>query len=195
MSGTRRLSTHPAHWPLPARAGLWLATMLLCLASGLLLCVEELVAARQAAQHRRADLQMQFRSALKRAAELPALTRQQAELDMQLAKAEQPLWPDAGEDAALLHAKLARRAEECGLALESFKPQAAGAGHQAGATIGLSGSYAGLQRFAELVSAPPLPVLIDGIDIAVAERGGEEALLMTATIITARRWKDKKEQP
>ncbi|MBP0600100.1 type 4a pilus biogenesis protein PilO [Herbaspirillum sp. LeCh32-8] len=188
--------THPAHWRPLARATLLAAIALLCAASGLLLYTEERSALRQAADSQRSQLQGQLKAALRSSAGLPALRRQEGELVMRLAAAEEQVWPRTGDTSALLQAKLARRAEECGLALESFRPRATAAtaaapgmnnipdppGKPAGADISLSGNYAQLLRFVELITAAPMAVMIDAMDISRIERNGGAILLMTATV-------------
>lgn len=171
--------SHPAGWPLPARMALLLATALACAGSGLWLHVEERSALRVNTGNRRAELQAQLRGALSRQATLPLLRRHEGELAMQLSAAQEALWPEGNETAGLLQAKLARRAEECELAMESFRPLAA---VMRGADISLRGNYAQLLRFVELVTAAPWPLLVESMDIVRDERGGEAALLMNATL-------------
>jgi Tfp pilus assembly protein PilO len=188
--------THVAHWPLPARAALLLAAALACAGSGLWLHVGERDAARRTAQEQRRALQARLSAALARSAGLPVLRRHEGELAMRLLGAEEQLWPD--QDAALLQAKLARRAEECGLALEWFKPAAAAPGRPAtGAEIGVAGGYAELLRFVELVTRPPRPVLFEAMELAPrAPRDGHAGpgLLMNATVSIVPRRSDQEEK-
>lgn len=181
---------HPAHWRPAARAGLLLAVCLASAASGLWLYAEERSSMRQAAENRRAELQSRIKTALKESAFLPALLRQEGELAVRLATAEEQLWPAQDSTDALLQAKLARRAEECGLAMESLRPRTSPIATSAtpdtatvpAVDIGLSGSYGQLLRFVEQVTAPPMPVLIDTLEIARVERGGDRMLVMTALV-------------
>lgn len=178
MSPARQWRTHPAHWPLLARLSLALLVTLLCAGSGLLLAVSELEDQRQAARQRQQDLRVQYQAALTQRSQQPALQSRETALAMQLAAQQAQLWPTEQSQPELLQAKLARRAGECGLTLESFKP---GSGKLTAAIV-LRGSHAGLLRFVELVSSLPLPVLFERLDISVAEAGGQAVLQMNATV-------------
>lgn len=178
MSPARQWRTHPAHWPLLARLSLALLVTLLCAGSGLLLAVSELEDQRQAARQRQQDLRVQYQAALTQRSQQPALQSRETALAMQLAAQQAQLWPTEQSQPDLLQAKLARRASECGLILESFKP---GSGKLTAAIV-LRGSHAGLMRFVELVSSLPLPVLFERLDISVAEAGGQAVLQMNATV-------------
>ncbi|ONN66826.1 hypothetical protein [Herbaspirillum sp. VT-16-41] len=171
------LSTHPAHWPRPARLALYLLTTLACAASGLLLAVEELDESRQSAQRQQQDLRVQYQSALNQLALRDGLQSRQTALEMQLVAQQVQLWRPDQQQPELLHAKLARRAEEHGLVLTSFQPQPG----KLSATISLRGKHAGLLRFVEQVSRPPMPVLFENLEIT-SERGTQAALLMKATV-------------
>ncbi len=176
----RDLAIHPAHWSLPARLLLMLACALLCAASGLLLAAQEQEDSRHAARQRQQELRTQFRAALAQANRVATLRVQKTALQMQLATQEEQLWPPSATSNGLLHTKLMRRAAECGLALESFKPHAG----KPSAGLSLRGPYASLLRLVELVTAPPLPVLFDSLELRISERPGDSALLMT-TVVTA----------
>ena len=178
MSPARQWRTHPAHWPLLARLSLALLVTLLCAGSGLLLAVSELEDQRQAARQRQQDLRVQYQAALTQRSQQPALQSRETALAMQLAAQQAQLWPTEQSQPELLQAKLARRAGECGLTLESFKP---GSGKLTAAIV-LRGSHAGLMRFVELVSSLPLPVLFERLDISVAEAGGQAVLQRNATV-------------
>ncbi|OWY27884.1 type 4a pilus biogenesis protein PilO [Herbaspirillum robiniae] len=192
-----RLS-HPAHWPRAGRACLLLSATLACAALGALLYVEERNAIRTMAANRRAQLQGELKAALTKIAALAPLRQQEGELAMRMAAAEEQLWQEGGEADGLLQAKLSRRAEECGLSMESFKPLAAAGAVRplAGdADISVSGSYAQLLRFVELVSTPPRAVLIDAMEITRTEREGKQALLMNATVSIVRIADNKEGKP
>ncbi|MFJ3057771.1 type 4a pilus biogenesis protein PilO [Herbaspirillum sp. NPDC087042] len=176
----RALAIHPAHWPLPARLVLMLACALLCAVGGLLLAVQEQEDSRHAARQRQQELRTQFRAALAQANRVGTLRVHKTALEVQLATQEEQLWPSAAASNGLLHTKLMRRAAECGLTLESFKPHAG----KPSASLSLRGPYSGLLRLVELVTAPPLPVLIDSLELRISERPGDRSLLMT-TIVTA----------
>ncbi len=178
MSPARQWRKHPAHWPLLARLSLALLVTLLCAGSGLLLAVSEMEDQRQAARQRQQDLRVQYQAALTQRSQQPALQSRETALAMQLAAQQAQLWPAEQSQPDLLQAKLARRASECGLTLESFKP---GSGKLTAAIV-LRGSHAGLLRFVELVSSLPLPVLFERLDISVAEAGGQTVLQMNATV-------------
>lgn len=171
------LRTHPAHWPLPARLALYLLTTLLCTASGLLLAVGELDESRQSAQRQQQDLRVQFQSALNQAVQRDGLRSRQSALEMQLVAQQVQLWRPDQQQPELLHAKLTRRADEHGLVLTSFQPQPG----KLSAAISLRGKHAGLLRFVEQVSRPPMPVLFENLEIT-SERGPQAALLMKATV-------------
>lgn len=173
------LRTHPAHWPWPARLAVLLLTTLLCALAGLLLAVGELDETRQSARQQQQDLRAQYQSALTQAAQTAGLQSRLNALDMRLSAQQGQLWPVDRLQPELLHAKLARRAGECGLTLESFQPQAG----KLAASISLRGSHAGLLRFVELVSRPPMPVLFEHLDISRGERDGQAVLLMKAGIV------------
>jgi Tfp pilus assembly protein PilO len=160
-----------------------LSALLACTASGLALYAGERSAARQGAENRRAELQAQLKGALAQDAGLPALRRHEGELAMRLSAAEDALWPDSDDTGELLQAKLARRAAECGLTVESLRPLAAqGNAVPSGAEIGLRGEYTQLLRFTELVTAAPWPVLLDTMEIVRDERDATPALLMNARL-------------
>lgn len=173
-----RWRTHPAHWPVAARLVLWLLAMVLVAASGLLLAVAELDDTRQAARQRQQDLRLQYQAALTQMAQQPALQSRERTLAVQLAGQQAQIWPADQAQPDLLQAKLARRASECGLTLESFKPLSG----KLAAAIVLRGSHGGLLRFVELVSSLPLPVLFERLDISVTEQGGQAVLQMSATV-------------
>ncbi|BEV17529.1 type 4a pilus biogenesis protein PilO [Herbaspirillum sp. DW155] len=173
-----RWSTHPAHWPLAARLVLWMLVMLLVAASGVLMAVTELDDRRQAARQRQQDLRLQYQAALMQIGQQPALQSRERTLTIQLAGQQPQIWPADQAQPDLLQAKLARRAGECGLTLESFKPLSG----KLTATIVLRGSHAGLLRFVELVSSQPLPVLFERLDISVTDQGGQAVLQMNATV-------------
>ncbi|ALU91265.1 type-IV assembly protein PilO [Herbaspirillum rubrisubalbicans M1] len=175
---TSPLHTHPAHWPLPARLALWLLTIVLCALSGLLLAVDELDDQRQAARQQQQDLRAQYQAALTQVAQQATLQSRQNALELQLAEHQNQLWPPDQLQAELLQAKLARRAGECGLTLESFKPLSS----KLGAAIVLRGSHAGVLRFIELVSSAPLPVLFESLDISPVEHHGRAMLQMNASV-------------
>lgn len=177
MSQTR-WRTHPAHWPLVARLVLWLLVVLLVAASGVLMAVAELDDGRQAARQRQQDLRLQYQAALTQMGQQPSLQSRERTLAVQLAGQQAQIWPADQAQPDLLQAKLARRAGECGLTLESFKPLSG----KLAATIVLRGSHAGLLRFVELVSSLPLPVLFERLDISVTEQGGQAVLQMNATV-------------
>ncbi|TWC69837.1 type 4a pilus biogenesis protein PilO [Herbaspirillum sp. SJZ099] len=183
MKRRSALPAHPAHWPLAARAILLLAVALACAATGLFLYVQPRSALRQAAENLRHDQQSRLLAALEKVAELPALRSQENLLDMQLLSAQEPLWSgDSHSVAGLLQLKLARRAQECGLEMESFKPLAP-AQPATHAEIELSGEYAGLLRFVELVTEPPLPVQVESMELALhAARAGRQTLLMKVVL-------------
>lgn len=170
---------HPAHWPPAARIALLLAVALTCTAAGLFLYVQERSALRQAAENLHRNLQSRLTGALAKVAELPALRVQENLLNAQLLRAQEQLWPeDSRADSGLLQRKLARRAEECGLEMESFKPLAA-----SHAEISIGGAYADLLRFMELVTQPPLPVQVASMELAIhTTREGRPALLMKAVL-------------
>ena len=172
------LAIHPAHWPLPARIVLMLACTLLCSASGLLLAVQEQEDSRHAARQRQQELRTQFHAALTQTTRSDALRTRKTALQMHVALQEEQLWPPSAASEGLLHTKLMRRAAECGLTLESFKPHAG----KPSASLSLRGSYSGLLRLVELVTAPPLPVLFDSLELRISERPGDNALLMTAVV-------------
>lgn len=177
MSQTR-WRMHPAHWPLVARLVLWLLVVLLVAASGVLMAVAELDDGRQAARQRQQDLRLQYQAALTQMGQQPSLQSRERMLAVQLAGQQAQIWPADQAQPDLLQAKLARRAGECGLTLESFKPLSG----KLAATIVLRGSHAGLLRFVELVSSLPLPVLFERLDISVTEQGGQAVLQMNATV-------------
>ncbi|MBO9536541.1 hypothetical protein [Herbaspirillum sp.] len=178
------LPTHPAHWPPAARIVLLLAAALACAASGLVLYAHERSALRQAAENLRHSLQSRLTDALAKTSGLPALRAQENLLGMRLLVAQEQLWTQDGHaDAGLLQLKLARRAEECGLEMASFKPLP-----PAHAEISVGGEYASLLRFVELVTRPPLPVRIESMELALhATRDGGQALLMKAVLSAALR--------
>lgn len=173
------LTPHPAHWPPAARLALLLAAALTCTAAGLFLYVQERSALRQAAENLHRNLQSRLISAWANAAELPALRARENLLNVQLLNAREQLWPEENRaDSGLLQLKLARRAEECGLEMESFKPLAA-----AHAEISIGGAYADLLRFVELVTQPPLPLQVASMELAIhTTREGKQALLMKAVL-------------
>lgn len=179
MKRRSSLAPHPAHWPPAARIALLLAVTLTCTAAGLFLYVQERSALRQAAENLQRDLQSRLSSALRNAAGLPALRAQENLLNVQWLGAHEQLWPEENRaDTGLLQLKLARRAEECGLEMESFKPLAA-----AQAEISLGGAYADLLRFMELVTQPPLPVQVVSMELAIhTTREGRQALLMKTVL-------------
>lgn len=189
----RRPIAHPADWRPAARGALLLVAALASAGGGLWLYAEERSDLRLGAHNRRAELQAQLTGALARNAALPLLRRHQGELAMRLAAAEEALWPQGADTAALLQAKLGRRAEECGLAMEALRPLAAPGHAVGGAEISVSGDYAQLLRFVELVTTAPWPVLVDAMDIVRIERGGAPALRMTATLRILPRTDNEKE--
>ncbi|NUT63194.1 type 4a pilus biogenesis protein PilO [Herbaspirillum sp. C9C3] len=173
-----RWRTHPAHWPRLARLALCLLVALSCAGSGLLLAVSDLEDSRQAARQRQQDLRAQYQAALTQRAQQPALRSRESALLMQLTAQQAQLWSADQLQPDLLHTKLARRASECGLTLESFKPLSG----KLAAAIALRGSHAGLLRFVELVSSLPLPVLFERLDINVSEQGDQAILQLHATV-------------
>jgi Tfp pilus assembly protein PilO len=192
MKRQSALLAHPAHWPLAARTILLLAVALAYSATGLFLYVQERSALRQAAENLRHSLQSRLATALSKVSELPVLRSQENLLGMQLLTVQDQLWPeDSHSGAGLLQLKLARRAEECGLEMESFKPLTPA--HPVGppaahAEINMSGEYAGLLQFVELVTRPPLPVQFESMELAVhTAREGSQTLLMKAVLAAALR--------
>nr|WP_198983187.1 hypothetical protein [Herbaspirillum sp. ASV7] len=172
------LATHPAHWPLAARIVLMLVCALSCAASGLLLAVQEQEDIRYGLRQRQQELRTQFQAALAQAARAGGLRAHKTALQVQLATLEEQLWPPSAAGNGLLHTKLMRRAAECGLTLESFQPHAG----KPSANLNLRGSYLDLLRLVELVTAPPLPVLIDSLELRISERPGDRSLLLSAVV-------------
>lgn len=194
----RAMRVHPAHWPLAARAALLLTAALACGASGLLLYLRPCATARDAAQAHLQAQQARLLPALARAATLPALRARHGQLVMRATAQAQQLWPP--QDLPRLRDKLNRRASECGLVLESFRPLAGSAGGDAsaavtaslgpGAELSLSGNYGAMRCFVTRSSRAPWPVLFDGLDIApratsttsATPDGGPPALLLQASV-------------
>lgn len=172
---------HPAHWPRWSQVLLLLAATLLCAGSGLLLAVQEREDQRQALRQHQLTLRSQLQAALRQSAQLPGLVRQRQTLEMQLHQGQEQGWSAAQANSDLLHAKLARRASDCALALESFQPQP----DRQRAAISLRGQYAGMLRFVELVSQPPMPLLVETMDIVIDTRPEEAALRMSAVVFLA----------
>ncbi|MDR6395989.1 Tfp pilus assembly protein PilO [Herbaspirillum seropedicae] len=172
------LCGHPAHWPQWAQVLLLLAITLLCAGSGLLLAVQDLEDLRQQEHQRQQALRIQLQAALRQSAQLAGLIAQQRTLEMQLHQGQEQGWSAAQAEGDLLHAKLARRAAECALALESFQPNP----DRQRAAISLRGQYAGLLCFVELVSQSPLPLLLESLEIVIDARPADTALRMSAQV-------------